>query len=318
MMEIRRILCPIDFSVSAQRALEQAVPLAREYGARLIGLYVTPTAPHQGSVMGSLAAGVQKSAWDQIPWEKTYADLGEWLAPARALGLATETHVADGPTARVILQQARQLRADLVVMGTHGRSGFERLVLGSVTEKVLRSAPCPVLVVPHAVERALNGDGPPFTSLVCGVDFSEASLVALRYACSLAQRSRARVTAAYVMDPVLDEETRLRTRYDVVEFRRFVHENALRRLREAFPAEAGPDAPDAVVLSGEPYDALVSLAGARGADLIVLGVHGRGALELRLFGSTSHHVIRAAPCPVLTVGREVEDGAGFGKTQVAS
>jgi nucleotide-binding universal stress UspA family protein len=301
MIEIRRILCPIDFSEHSRRAIEEAVPIARWYGATLIGMHVTPVGPRPGS----LDAGVGASAWDPIPQARILGDLTEWLAPARAAGVPTETLVATGPTAGVIAEQAEDLAADLVVMGTHGRGGFERFLLGSVTEKVLRIAPCPVLAVPHAHAHMPRRDRPVFKSIVCGVDFSEASLVALRFAFSLAEEGQARIAGAYVMEPVLDEETLLRTRFDIVEFRRFVRENALRRLEGAFPADVRDwCTAEAVVLSGKPYESLVTLAGQRGADLIVLGVHSRRELHLRLFGSTSHHVIREAPCPVLTVGRQ--------------
>ena len=106
----------------------------------------------------------------------------------------------------VIVANARKWRADLIVMGTHGRSGFERWVLGSVTEKVLRKAPCPVLTVPPPAGE-LHPDGSVlFRRIVCPVDFSGASLAALAYAVKLAEESRAEITVLHVLEWLVEDE----------------------------------------------------------------------------------------------------------------
>ena len=105
--------------------------------------------------------------------------------------------VESGYPVRHILARAAALPADLVVMGTHGRSGFERLVLGSVTEKVLRKAPCPVMAVPPP---AVTVGKLPYGRLLCPVDFSDSSEAALRFACSIAEEADARLTIVHVFD----------------------------------------------------------------------------------------------------------------------
>ena len=97
--------------------------------------------------------------------------------------------IGEGNTAAEVVARASAMPSDLIVMGTHGRAGFERVVLGSVTEKVLRRAPCPVLTVPRNVADAVPAPPVLFTRIVCAVDFSDCSIHALNYAMSLAQEA---------------------------------------------------------------------------------------------------------------------------------
>src|SRR5262245_58717603 len=141
MIRIRRILCPTDFSEYARRALHQAVPVAQWYEASLTALHVLPAAlPVDGVFPFPLAPIVHEGVRARVDRE-----LEEFVAPARAAGIPAETAVREGTPVAEILNLARRLPADLLVMGTHGQGGLERLVLGSVTESVLRRAPCPVL-----------------------------------------------------------------------------------------------------------------------------------------------------------------------------
>src|SRR5581483_2684811 len=102
------------------------------------------------------------------------------LEPARAIGVLTDARVESGPPATAILACATRVGADLIVIGTHGASGFEHLVLGSVTEKVLRRATCPVMTVPPRVRATSRL---PFKTIVCPIDFSASSEAALRMRC---------------------------------------------------------------------------------------------------------------------------------------
>jgi nucleotide-binding universal stress UspA family protein len=145
MTEIRQILCPIDFSDTARHALEHAVVIAKWYGSRVSGLCVVhppvfPPPPMLLSASASTTAGPDREALRH--------QLLEWLEQVGQAKVATEALLEDGNVAAAILDQAERVRADLIVMGTHGLSGFERFMLGSVTERVLRKARTPVLTVP--------------------------------------------------------------------------------------------------------------------------------------------------------------------------
>lgn len=297
MLDIRRILCPVDFSDASRHALDHAVVIAGWYGASLTALHVsTPAFPLQPPV---LFTDLPTAAPTEADREHVELQLRRWVETAGALGLTTEVLFGEGHNpARSILTYAASLPADLIVMGTHGRGGFERLVLGSVTEKVLRKATCPVLTVPPPAVRATK---PPFKRLLCPVDFSEPSIAALRFAVSLAEESDARVTTMHVLNVPIDDE-RLLDPLDTPEFRLRCEDNARTRLEALIPDEARAFCQPVTQVSwGKPYRRILDVAENEATDLIVMGVHGRNAMDLMLFGSTTNQIVRHASCPVLTL-----------------
>jgi nucleotide-binding universal stress UspA family protein len=223
---------------------------------------------------------------------------------AAAAGVATTFAVVEGAAAPAIVRAAGTSAADLLVLGTHGRSGFEHFVLGSVTERVLRNADCPVLTVPKNVTDAAPVP-PPFKRILCAVDFSPSSMRALDYATSMAQEVDACLTVAHVFElegampaqwrDVATPDSIRRELLSVEQDRRDRLAHAVPEAAEAFCKV------DRVMRGGTPYREILRLAADRQAELLVLGVHGRGALDLAFFGSTTNHVVRQAVCPVLTV-----------------
>jgi nucleotide-binding universal stress UspA family protein len=217
----------------------------------------------------------------------------------------TELHVEDGPVATRILQKAATLPADVIVMGTHGAGGFEHLVLGSVAEKVLRKATCPVFTVPP---HAQFGPDAPFARLICAVDFSEWSLAALEEACAIAEESGGAVTAVHVIEwPWAGDITRFEgippeQAKALCEYRRYQEALAQSRLDTAV-REIGRDRcrVETRIANGKAYSEILCAAERQRADLIVIGVHGRNPLDVFFFGSTTHQVVRRAQCPVLTL-----------------
>jgi nucleotide-binding universal stress UspA family protein len=287
-MNVKRILCPTDFSETSAHAADLAVAMAGYYKAAISALHVVQTIDPSVDV-GSVDGLRQETA--------------AFFGAATNAGLTLDVHVELGSPIRRILDHAESLPADLVVMGTHGSSGFEHLVLGSVTEKVLRKARCPVLTVPP---RARSRSRVPFRHLLCATDFSDASAVAVRFALSLASESNACLTLLHVLEwpwhepprPSL-EELPPEQGFALAMFRRESEERARRQLETLVP-QTGPGIRVAVV-SGTPYEQVLAAAAAESADLIILGVGRRSALNLALLGSTANHVVRAAECPVLTL-----------------
>jgi nucleotide-binding universal stress UspA family protein len=186
-------------------------------------------------------------------------------------------------------------------MGTHGRGGFERWVLGSVTEKVLRKVGCPVMTIPPPFE----GTRAPvaFKRILCALDFSEASLNALRYALSLAQENDAELALLHAVEWLVEDQPGAEPPvFDVPEYRRYLERDARARLHRAVPEEARDWChPVELLGAGRAWKEILRVARERESQLIVMGVHGRSAVDLMLFGSTTHHVIRSACCPVLTI-----------------
>ena len=297
MIEIRRILCPIDFSEHSRHALRRAVEVARWYHSNLTVLHVvsqlaTPDAPG-------------------VPL--TDADRDGLLAEMRCIAgeVPPEVQVAfvlrqASDVRNEILSLARSLMSDLLVIGSHGRSGFERLLLGSVTEKVVRKSPCPVMVVPAQTATAagpgLIRSGRP--RVICAVDFSDASLAALEYAVSLSEEADADLLLLHSIEvpPELRQPIPVPPDFDLARCHAEARAECLNRLRTLVPQSARTFCNvETDVAEGAAYRQILRTATEQQADLIVMGVHGRGAVDLLLFGSNTARVIRAAACPVLIV-----------------
>jgi nucleotide-binding universal stress UspA family protein len=291
-IDINRILCPIDLSDVSRHALDYAVALARWYESTITILHVDdghdPRAP---AVYAGYTPEKRPTVADEVeafckPW-------------TRAID-RVEVILSTGHVVSEIAAISDRLPADVLILGTHGRSGFERLWLGSVSEKVIRKVSCPVLTVPpHARP---SGEEIAFKSILCPIDFSDSSLRALEYAFAIAEETLARVVLLHVVElaeMAFKDESGTSA---VPEYERQLRHDAERRLAEMIPAEARSWCqPEARVLSGKPHREILRAANADRAQLIVMGVHGRGALDLALFGSTTHHVVRGASCPVLTL-----------------
>jgi nucleotide-binding universal stress UspA family protein len=298
MITVSRILCPVDFSDHSRRALEHAALLARWYGASIRVLHVHTFVPPPPSRLPGWARP-RLTDEERAHYLKEMRDLA---APALGSGAEPGLSLVEGDPIVEILETAAAERADLIVMGTHGRGGFQRLVLGSLTEKVLRRASCPVLTVPPRAAGPEGAERPAFGRILCPVDFSEASLTALEYALALARESRARITLLHAIEGLAEAEPLERAGSTVAEWLRFQEERARRRLEELVPAGARDWCePEVAVAIGRAHREILRAAEAGRAELIVMGVLGRGALDLALFGSTTQQVVRQAGCPVLTV-----------------
>jgi nucleotide-binding universal stress UspA family protein len=189
--------------------------------------------------------------------------------------------------------------ADLLVMGSHGRSGFTRMLLGSVAERVIRQAPCPTMVVPARAHDVVADAPVRFRTILCPVDFSDNSLLAAEYAVSLAEESDAqlRLLPVVAMPPGLDA-----LELTLKDLRVEVEADRLRRLDELIPAEATSYCTvQSAVRSGAVHQQILAAADEQASDLIVLGAHGRGAVDAAFFGSNAARVARGASCPVLIV-----------------
>lgn len=298
MISMRRILCPTDFSEFSVAALDYAVGLARSYGSRLSVLHVTPLMP---TVSGTGALAISPITLEPRSHERMVEMVREFAEPAFRAGLDPDCLVREGPIVAEILAEARHAHSDLVALGTHGRGGFERFVLGSVAEKVLHKAPCPVLTVAGAAQGATPHAVSELRSIVCPVDFSPTSRLALTHALSLAERSKARLTLLYVLEwpqgPLHAPYAQTLTQY-----REQLQNEALHELKAAVPAEARAwcEVHERVAL-GAPWRQIIHALAQEHADLVVLGVQGATRVEQMVFGSVVNQVVRHATCPVLTV-----------------
>lgn len=310
MITIERILCPVDFSPFSFHALQHAVQLARWFASSLTVLYVYPTPATPPSVLyGGLPGPLPSEPYPGLTVspervrEDLIAELTKFGAAIDASGVDIRFDVRTGAAVSGILDEAAAQHTGLIVMGTHGHSGFDRWVLGSVTEKTLRKAPCPVLTVPPPVVDAPREPLQLFRRILCAVDFSDASLKGLEYAVLLAKEADAELLLVHVIEGLPDApHWQQPPSPAVVEYLRFSEDNAIKRLGAAIPHDAAVWCrPHTVLATGKPYAEILRVAREQDVSLIVMGVHGRNPIDLMLFGSTTQHVVRAATCPVLTL-----------------
>jgi nucleotide-binding universal stress UspA family protein len=281
-LPIRRILCPVDFSEFSRAAVVRAVALARPFKAEITALFVLPYLFPTEEETSACAAPIAPDPGIQAAIAE---DLEEFLRPARDAGLPIRLCVRSGGCASHILAMAMERESDIIVMGTHGRSGFEKWVLGSVTDSVLRRAPCPVLAVPRTVPRSMPA-GPLSGRILCAVDLSARSARTLSYALELGQSTGSIVTLLHVWDGVGGPRVRALREADLS-----------RRLHAAALVAGGPPKCPAeeVVLSGKAHREILRLAEAQQTGVVILGSADR------TLGSTAGRVVREARAPVLIV-----------------
>lgn len=296
MSPIRQILCPVDLSDCSRRALEHAAALARAGQSGLTVLHV-----YSMLAAADVVPMLDDASVREVDPDLLTRELEAFVLPVSAgLSIGLRLRRADD-VRRAIVDEADAIDADLLVIGSHGRSGFERLLLGSTAERVVRTSPCPVLVV--SPQSAPPYDGR-FRQIVCGIDFSAASLQAFRHAMQTVAANGADVTLVHAIEmPPELRDSQIVAAYDVEAIRAAAEAGTRSRL-EAIAAgdETAHVCVNATVVEGRAHREILKIAVARNADLVVLGTHGRSAIDRYVFGSNTDAVLRAAPCPVLTVG----------------
>ncbi|MFZ3211561.1 MAG: universal stress protein [Terriglobales bacterium] len=271
-----RILLVTDFSDCSEAAVPFVRLMAECYGASVVAAHIitgatteaaTEAAPHEaGALQG--AAEVQ---------------MRRFLA-RNALGeVPVETIIERGSVADVLAPLIQKQGIDLVVVGTHGRSGVGKLLLGSVAQRIFNVVPCPVLSVSPRAAKA-PGAAEKFARILYPTDFSEVSLVALPYALSLAKiEGSALILLHAASEP---------PRHEVLQ-------EYYRRLNALIPQEARAWCKsDALVSVGDPVEAILQAAAEQNADCIVISAHrAEGTFNVPL--TTAYQVVAHAPCPVL-------------------
>lgn len=290
MTAIANVLCPIDRSDVSRRAIRVAVGLAASHGARLRVIEVIESGRPimtDGTPLFELQEPSRAALEEELNW---------FVAPLVSADVPTDIQLRQGSIVTEILREAEALTAPVIVMGTHGRGGFERFVLGSVTEKVLRKAPCPVLAVPAPeVTPEPSAD---FRRIVCALDFSDASSSALAYSTLLATPTAANVSLLHVLEWPFGEPS---GPGPIATLRENLEAEARDQLA-ALATDVDARVAERVVRGGKPSREIVAFARERDASLIVLGRSGRGAVNQAILGATAHHVVREAPCAVMVVG----------------
>jgi nucleotide-binding universal stress UspA family protein len=301
-ISLKNILFATDFSEASQAALPYAAAISRRYGSQLHVVhmvspasYLIPYAPDVPSTIETMHDAAREDARERME------TLASQLTPA-----PYRTYIRDGEVWEGLSEIIRTQEIDLLVVGTHGRTGVEKLILGSKAEEILRQAPCPVLTVGSKVSGraklpSVEGEGKHLTpvdislrQIVYATDFSLESLAAAPFATSLAQEFQARLTLLHVIEKIEDLDATSRP-----------IDSALQRLESLVPAEASlwcSTKPS--VQFGPAAERIVQAALDARADVIVLGVRAAArhlGAATHLPWATAHKVIAHAHCPVLTI-----------------
>lgn len=289
------VLCPVDFSEISRAALEWSLAFAREIEAKLTVLYVADA--------GLLSVGNLVAVPETMDTlrERAQRELQGWKREMNLTG--AELQVVEGSPADAIAETANGSGADLLVMGTHGLRGFQKLLLGSVTEKVLHRARVPLLVLPPRTSEGAAPYAPPETILVA-VDFGPESQSVIRHGVWLAEHYGATLVAAHgvpVPYVVLNDSTIERLSSEqLAELEEGLVQERREKLEALLPSSAGARL-DVVVRIGSAFEVLQELSREREPGLLVMGAGAHGEAAIGWLGSTCHKMVRAGALPVLIV-----------------
>lgn len=287
-MAFKKILCPVDFSPGSQQAMRVAVRLANEADAELMLVHVWHLPPIASTEEATFPADtIELMIRDE---ERGLADAS--LMASKLGAKRVTTKFLTGVPWDQIVETLRDPAIGLVVLGAQGRTGFERILLGSVTEKVVRHAPCPVLAV------RTRGELTAFNHVLCPVDFSESSRQAVALAAELASPGGAGIALLHAIDvPVTySGEPPIASFFDDYE------KESTRMLEKwARDLRAKVSVPVSILSKvGSPgKQTLAVLDDDKTFDLVALGSHGRTGIRRVLLGSVAEKIVRHAPCSVL-------------------
>ncbi len=286
-ISLQRILFATDFSEASMQAMPYATAIARNFNSKLFILHVVPPEDY-----ASGCKSLEEAA--QIACRDAKVKLDTVLQSASCRDIVCETEVSSGDIWLGLNELMRRQAIDLLVMGTVGRRGPKKVLLGSVAEEAMRESRCPALTVGPQIKAPRRTD---FQQILYATDFSEDSLAGLPYALSFAEKYASRLVLVHALEG-LSESPYLDGRMATV------------HLRELVPSRLpSAGAPEVIVKMGSPANVIIEAAEKVAADLIVIGARGVGSLA-RLashFGSVAHKIVCRAPCPVLTARRFVEN-----------
>ncbi|MGD8295180.1 MAG: universal stress protein [Desulfobacterales bacterium] len=301
-VEFNHILCATDFSDFSNHTISYGVALAKEFEAKLFvshvidlssvaiyGEFQLDPVGQQNRIMQDADAQLKKLAGGQeISWEPL---------------------ITVGKPADEISRAVEEKDIDLVITATRGRSGLKRIILGSVTERLMRTLSCPLLVVNSPEHKFLSvaDQAVKIKKILVGCDFSPDSGQAFKHALSLAQEFQAELHLAHVIEPPTQPELKQEESPVSEEIQQDYRDLLSRKLRDMVPVEARYwCTPHTSILEGQPYEEIVRYAESTDIDMIVLGVRGQGLVKTLFLGSTTDRVVRRSPCPVLSVSLNVQ------------
>ena len=302
-VEFKNILCATDFSDFSNHTINYGVALAKEFEAKLFvshvidlssvaiyGEFQLDPVGQQNRIMEDADAQLKELTGDQpISWEPL---------------------ITVGKPADEISRAVEEKNIDLVITATRGRSGLKRIILGSVTERLMRTLTCPLLVV-NSPEHQLISTADrviKIEKILVGCDFSPDSGQALKHALSLAQEFEAELHLIHVIETPTQPGSYKEDTSASEEIQQDCRDLLTQKLKDMVPVDARYwCTPQTGLLEGQPYEEIVTYAESNDIDMIVLGVRGHGVVKTLFLGSTTDRVVSRSPCPVLSVSLKVQN-----------
>ena len=300
----KRVLIATDFSAVSERALAYALPIVRRYRSLI-------------SIAHAILPESRESiTWDPLPREldrerlEAEREMARLAAEPRIKDLNPHMFLEQGPVWDVLSSIMNRENTDLLVLGTHGRGGLKKVVLGSVAEEVLRRATCPVLTIGPGVPSADPGKSR-FRTILFATDFGPASAKAFPYALSLAEECHAKLILLHMLPPMpiavigpgaycpgvfVAEE--------LAEWQSTTSRESARKMRALVPADAGLASPPKIVVGRDFLpEGVLGTAARYKVELIVMGANQVPSARMAAHApwALTHDVIHEARCPVLTV-----------------
>ncbi len=286
--KIEKLLLPTDCSEFSEGAIREAVNLAKTCSSKLFVVSVIETNPEYESIAPQLIEKAEKETRQHLESVKNRA---------AKEGVDCEIIARQGEDPyKYIVDEAAKHQVSMIIMGRRGRKGLKRLMMGSVTAKVIGHSPCNVLVVPRAARLE-------FRKILVATDGSKYSNAAASEAVAIAKRCGASLIAASVVpyesiSPLGIVHSEMQWEL-VTEESRKAAENNIKNVKEI--AEKEDVKIEELILEGRPYEAIINAAKEKRVDLIVVGSHGRTGLDRLLMGSVTERIIGHADCAVLVV-----------------
>lgn len=301
-MSIRHLLVPVDFSPGSDLAFDHAVALAKVFDADVHVLHVFQV-PTYALPDGAFIPGADAVAEILTSAEK---EVHSRVERAASSGVRFHAHTTEGAVDQEILRVAGRTHADMVVMGTHGRTGLRKVLLGSVAERVVRAATMPVITVRAGDEKVTTAHrvSVPPARITVAFDFSAPSRHALQMAKDIQDKTGAAIDVVHVFaDPWAEYRTASPSFKETAENRFAAYKSGLATMLDKAIEECFPDRSKVTkyLLSGSTVDEVLALAVSTRSDLVCLGVSGKDAVERLLLGSSTSKTVQASEVPVLTV-----------------
>ncbi len=294
-VQLKKILFATDLSDASNRALPFAESLARKFSAKLIVCHAfdfTAVGTYDASLMVSAARARELA-------DAAKQKIGDLL---RGSTLQWEPLIVEGDPALTLADTADAHGVDLIVVGTHGRTGLKRALLGSVAERLLHATHRPILTIRTSGAEQASFETWPLRRILIGCDFSPDSRTALDYGISLAQELQSELHLLHAIEPSIYSRIDAMASTLAAELERAVEKTVQQKLDGLVPQEARTwcNVKTAVAV-GQPHEELIKYAQKHSVGLIITGHRGHGLVDRMLLGSTTDRLVRTSSCPVLTV-----------------